>query len=122
MLRIGIEALAPQPGTSKAAPGNKIYPYQLRKLPIIRADQVWALDTTYIPMAKGFVYLTAVVNVAISPRFRFDRLQPFITQPTELGRLNPSREPNSGDLATVPSHKAMSTRRACHAAGRTMPW
>jgi len=48
--------------TSKAAPGNKIYPYLLRKLPIVRANQVWALDTTYIPMAGGFVYLTAVVD------------------------------------------------------------
>jgi putative transposase len=64
MLRMGIEALAPQPGTSKAAPGHKIYPYLLRKLTIKRANQVWALDTTYIPMAKGFVYLTAVVDVA----------------------------------------------------------
>jgi putative transposase len=42
----------------------KIYPYLLRKLPIIRTNQVWALDTTYIPMAKCFVYLTAVVDVA----------------------------------------------------------
>ena len=64
MLRMGIEALAPQPGTSKAAPGNKIYRYPLRKVAITRANQVWALDTTYIPMAKGFVYLTAVVDVA----------------------------------------------------------
>jgi len=64
MLRMGIEALAPQPGTSKAAPGHKIYPYLLRKLTINRANQVWALDTTYIPMARGFVYLTAVVDVA----------------------------------------------------------
>ena len=64
MLRMGIEALAPQPGTSKAAPGHKIYPYLLRKLAIVRANQVWALDTTYIPMARGFVYLTAVVDVA----------------------------------------------------------
>ena len=64
MLRMGIEALAPQPGTSKAAPGHKIYPYLLRKLAITRANQVWALDTTYIAMAKGFVYLTAVVDVA----------------------------------------------------------
>ncbi|OGB04855.1 MAG: integrase [Burkholderiales bacterium RIFCSPHIGHO2_12_FULL_61_11] len=64
MLRMGIEALASQPGASKAAPGNKIYPYLLRKLPIIRANQVWARDTTYIPMAHGFVYLTAVVDVA----------------------------------------------------------
>lgn len=64
MLRMGIEALAPQPGTSKAAPGHKIYPYLLRSLAITRANQVWALDTTYIPMARGFVYLTAVVDVA----------------------------------------------------------
>ena len=64
MLRMGIEALAPQPGTSKAAPGNKVYPYLLRKLAINRSNQVWALDTTYIPMARGFVYLTAVVDVA----------------------------------------------------------
>ena len=64
MVRMGIEALAPQPGTGKAAPGNKIYPYLLRKLAILRANQVWALDTTYIAMAKGFVYLTAVVDVA----------------------------------------------------------
>lgn len=64
MQRMNIEALAPQPGTSRVTPGNKIYPYLLRKLSIIRANQVWALDTTYIPMARGFVYLTAVVDVA----------------------------------------------------------
>ena len=64
MLRMGIEALAPKPGTSKRAPGHKIYPYLLRALAITRANQVWALDTTYIPMARGFVYLTAVVDVA----------------------------------------------------------
>ena len=64
MLRMGVEALVPQPGTSKAAPGHKIYPYLLRSLAINRANQVWALDTTYIPMARGFVYLTAVVDVA----------------------------------------------------------
>jgi putative transposase len=63
MLRMGIEALTPQPGTSKAAPGNKVYPYLLRKLAITRSNQVWALDTTYVPMARGFVYLTAVVDV-----------------------------------------------------------
>ena len=63
MERMGIAALAPQPGTSKRAPGHKIYPYLLRKLAITRPNQVWALDTTYIPMAHGFVYLTAVVDV-----------------------------------------------------------
>ena len=64
MQRMGITALAPQPGTSKRAPGHKIYPYLLRKLAIVRSNQVWALDTTYIAMARGFVYLTAVVDVA----------------------------------------------------------
>ena len=64
MRRMSIEALAPQPGTSKRAPGHKTYPYLLRKLAIARSNQVWALDTTYIPMARGFVYLTAVVDVA----------------------------------------------------------
>jgi len=64
MRRMGMEALCPQPGTSQRHPGHKIYPYLLRKLAITRANQVWALDTTYIPMARGFVYLTAVVEVA----------------------------------------------------------
>ena len=64
MRRMGIAALAPQPGTSKAHPGHKIYPYLLRNQAITEANQVWALDTTYIPMAQGFVYLTAVVDVA----------------------------------------------------------
>ena len=64
MKRMGIEALCPQPGTSEPHPGHKIYPYLLRRLPIVRANQVWALDTTYIAMARGFVYLTAVVDVA----------------------------------------------------------
>ena len=64
MQRMGIEALCPQPGTSKAHPGHKICPYLLRRLAITQSNQVWALDTTYIPMARGFVYLTAVVDVA----------------------------------------------------------
>lgn len=63
MRRMGIEALCPQPGSSKPAPGHKVYPYLLRKLAITRSNQVWALDTTYIAMARGFVYLTAVVDV-----------------------------------------------------------
>ncbi|HQY75086.1 MAG TPA: IS3 family transposase [Rhodoferax sp.] len=64
MDRMGIQALCQQPGTSKRHPQHKIYPYLLRKVAIRRANQVWALDTTYIPMARGFVYLTAVVDVA----------------------------------------------------------
>jgi len=64
MQRMGIEAMAPQPGTSQRQPGHKVYPYLLRTLAVVRSNQVWALDTTYIPMARGFVYLTAVVDVA----------------------------------------------------------
>ena len=64
MKRMGIQALCPQPGTSQRHPQHKVYPYLLRKVAISRANQVWALDTTYIPMARGFVYLTAVVDVA----------------------------------------------------------
>ena len=64
MRRTGIEALYRKPGTSKRHPGHTIYPYLLRGLTIERANQVWALDTTYIEMARGFVYLTAVVDVA----------------------------------------------------------
>ena len=62
MKRMGIEALYRRPSTSKPAPGHKIYPYLLRKLAVTRPDQVWAMDITYIPMARGFVYLTAVVD------------------------------------------------------------
>jgi len=64
MLRMGIRAMVPQPGSSKPAPGHKIYPYLLRHVAVERANQVWALDTTYIPMRQGFVYLTAIVDVA----------------------------------------------------------
>jgi putative transposase len=63
MRKMGISALAPQPGTSQRNPQHKVFPYLLRKLAINRSNQVWALDTTYIRMAKGFVYLTAVVDV-----------------------------------------------------------
>ncbi len=64
MKRMGIAAIYRRPNTSKPAPGHKIYPYLLRKLKIERADHVWAMDITYIPMARGFVYLAAVVDWA----------------------------------------------------------
>ena len=50
------------PNTSKPAPGHKIYPYLLRKLLITRPNQVWAMDITYIPMARGFIYLAAALD------------------------------------------------------------
>jgi putative transposase len=62
MRRMGIEAIYRRPNTSKPALGHKIYPYLLRKMPVTRPDQVWAMDITYIPMARGFVYLGAVVD------------------------------------------------------------
>ena len=62
--KLNIEAMAPKPGTSKPRLGHTIYPYLLRRVTITEANQVWALDTTYIPMAHGFVYLTAVIDVA----------------------------------------------------------
>ena len=62
MRRMGIEALYRRPNTSKPADGHKIYPYLLRNLAIERPNQVWAMDITYIPMARGFVYLAAVVD------------------------------------------------------------
>ena len=62
MKRMGIEALYRRPNTSKPAPGHKIYPYLLRKLAVERPNQVWAMDITYIPMARGFVYLAVVLD------------------------------------------------------------
>jgi putative transposase len=59
---MGIEAVYRKPNTSKVALGHKIYPYLLRGLAIERTNQVWAMDITYIPMARGFVYLAAVVD------------------------------------------------------------
>ncbi len=62
MQRMGIEALYRRPRTTKPAPGHKIFPYLLRGLEIVRPNQVWATDITYIPMAKGFVYLAVVLD------------------------------------------------------------
>lgn len=62
MKRMAIAALYRRPNTSKPAPGHKIYPYLLRNLAVTRPNQVWAMDITYVPMARGFVYLTAVVD------------------------------------------------------------
>jgi len=62
MLRMGIEALYRRPRTTKPEPGHKVYPYLLRGMEIVRPNQVWAMDITYIPMAKGFVYLAAVLD------------------------------------------------------------
>ena len=73
MKKMGIETIYRRPNTSKAAPGHKIYPYLLRGLKIDCANQVWAMDITYIPMTRGFIYLAAVVDV-FSRRFLSHRI------------------------------------------------
>jgi putative transposase len=62
MQLMGIEAVYRRPRTSNPAPGHKVFPYLLRGITINRANQVWASDITYIPMARGFVYLAAVMD------------------------------------------------------------
>jgi putative transposase len=62
MRRMGMEALYRRPRTTKPEPGHKIYPYLLRGMAITRPNQVWAMDITYIPMARGFVYLAVVLD------------------------------------------------------------
>jgi putative transposase len=62
MKRMGIQALYRRPSTSKPAPGHKVYPYPLRKLAVTRPNQVWAMGITYVPMARGFVHLAAVLD------------------------------------------------------------
>lgn len=62
MKRMGIEALYRKPRTSKPGDGHKIYPYLLGKLSVTKPNQVWATDLTYIPMARGFCYLVAVID------------------------------------------------------------
>jgi putative transposase len=62
MQRMGIEALYRRPRTTRPEPGHKIYPYLLRGVEVTRPNQVWAMDITYIPMAKGFVYLAVVLD------------------------------------------------------------
>lgn len=62
MKRMGVEALYRKPRTTKPGAGHKVYPYLLRNLAIDRPNQVWAMEITYIPMARGFLYLAAVVD------------------------------------------------------------
>jgi putative transposase len=62
MRRMGIEALYRRPRTSKPEPGHNIFPYLLRGIEIARPNQVWAMDITYIPMERGYVYLTVVLD------------------------------------------------------------
>jgi putative transposase len=62
MRLMGLESTAPRPSTSKPAPEHAVYPYLLRNLTVSRINQVWAADITYIPMARGFVFLVAIID------------------------------------------------------------
>jgi len=64
MKKMGVEALYRKPRLSKPHPGHKVYPYLLRDMKIDRANQVWAIDITYIPLASGYVYLVAIMDWA----------------------------------------------------------
>jgi len=59
---MGLEAIYPRPRTTRRASGHRIYPYLLRNLEVTRPDQVWSTDITYIPLARGYLYLTAVLD------------------------------------------------------------
>jgi putative transposase len=92
MRRMAIRALCSKPNTSKKAPRRTIYPYLLRTLAITRANQVWAMDISYIPMARNFVYLAAViewysrrllawrVSISMDTEFCTDALEEAITK------------------------------------------
>lgn len=62
MRQMGLQALYPKPRTSRPGQGHKIYPYLLADLPVERPNQAWAADICYIPMAKGFMYLVAIMD------------------------------------------------------------
>ncbi len=64
MRKMGIEAIYCKPRTTRPQPGNKTYPYLLRNMEINRANHVWAADITYLPMARGFCYLVAIMDWA----------------------------------------------------------
>lgn len=62
MRQMGIEAIYPKPHTSLPHPGHKLYPYLLRNVPIVRPNQVWSTDITYVPLESGFCYLTVILD------------------------------------------------------------
>jgi putative transposase len=62
MREMGLAAMAPGPNTSRAHPEHKVYPYLLRGVPVVRPNQVWSTDITYIRLARGFVYLVAIID------------------------------------------------------------
>jgi len=62
MRAMGLSGMSPGPNTSRQHPEHKVYPYLLRGVPVDRANQVWSTDITYIRLARGFVYLVAIID------------------------------------------------------------
>ena len=62
MRLMGLEAIYPKPKLSAPGQGHKVFPYLLRNVAIVRVDQVWSTDITYIPLASGFMYLAAIID------------------------------------------------------------
>jgi putative transposase len=62
MAKLGLAAMAPGPNTSRPHPQHKVYPYLLRGVEVIRPNQVWSTDITYIRLLRGFVYLVAIID------------------------------------------------------------
>ena len=99
MQRMGIEALYRRPRTTKPEPGHKIYPYLLRGMEVTRPNQVWAMDITYIPMARGFVYLAVVLDwfsrrvlswrlsITMEAAFCVETLEDALAQSRQAGHL-----------------------------------
>ncbi len=62
MRQMELESVAPKPGTTVLAKGHKVYPYLLKNLEITRPNQVWGADITYVPLARGVLYLMAILD------------------------------------------------------------
>jgi putative transposase len=115
MRLMGLEGLVPRPGTSKAAPGAKIYPYLLRGVSITEPNHVWALDITYIPMASGFLYLVAVIDWAsravLAWRLSNTMDSSFCVESQETSSIN--EQPTTNECVAGRHQQARKTVRSC---------
>jgi len=118
MRRMGLEALYRKKRTSIPEKGHKVYPYLLSNVEIERPNQVWAADITYLPMARGFAYLVAILDVAsrkvlafrVSNAMRVDFCVEALTE--ALGRHGTRR-------SSTPTRAASSPRRSSPKPSRT---
>jgi putative transposase len=126
MKRMGIEALYRRPRTTKPARGHTIYPYLLRGMEVTRPNQVWAMDITYIPMARGFVYLAVVLDWfsrrVLAWRLSITMEAAFCVETLEdaLARRQASHLQHGPGLAIHRRglHRRANQKRNCHQHGR----